>query len=192
LSSDGHPREARRRHSNGHSYEHSRARLDVVIGLGSNLGDRLLHLQDAVRALAETFEVCARSSVYDTAPVGPPQPDYLNAAVRVSSPLGAHDILGVLLAIEREGGRVRKDDTRWEARTIDLDILWIGGLVVATPSLTVPHARLTERAFALLPLLDVAPDAIDPRTGALFEGAVYGMRDGMRESPGIRRTSLAL
>jgi 2-amino-4-hydroxy-6-hydroxymethyldihydropteridine diphosphokinase len=158
--------------------------LDVVVGLGSNLGDRGLHLRRAARELACTFELRACSPVYETAPVGPAQPDYLNAAVRLGAALLPDAILERLLAIERMGGRVRSMETRWGPRTIDLDILWIGGLLVATPTLTVPHPRLTERAFALLPLLDVAPDAIDPRTGARFAEPL--------PDPGVRRTSVLL
>jgi 2-amino-4-hydroxy-6-hydroxymethyldihydropteridine diphosphokinase len=142
--------------------------LDIVVGLGSNLGDRLAHLRAAVSSIERGFEVRACSSVYETAPVGPPQPDYLNAAVRLWVMSTPETVLEALLAIERADGRVRTADNRWGARTIDLDILWIAGLALSSPTLTVPHPRLTERAFALLPLLDVAPDAVDPRTGARF------------------------
>jgi 2-amino-4-hydroxy-6-hydroxymethyldihydropteridine diphosphokinase len=160
--------------------------FDVVVGLGSNLGDRGLHLRIAARELARLFELRAFSPLYETAPVGPAQPDYLNAAVRLGATLPPDAILEALLGIERTGGRVRTAENRWGPRTIDLDILWIGGLLVATPSLTVPHPRLTERAFALLPLLDVAPDAIDPRTGARFTEPAPDARVG------VRRTSVVL
>lgn len=158
--------------------------LDLVIGLGSNLGDRLQHLRAAAVALGSAFELRARSAVYETAPVGPPQPDYLNAAVRLYASVGVEAVLETLLAIEQRGGRVRSAGGRWGARTIDLDLLWADGVVLATAALTVPHPRLTERAFALLPLLDVAPDARDPRTGAPFCPPP--------PDPGVRRTSLAL
>lgn len=158
--------------------------MDSVIGLGSNLGDRLASLRAAVEQLGRAFELSARSSVYETAAIGPPQPDYLNAAVRVRAPGAPEEVLPVLLAIEQRGGRVRRADERWLARTIDLDVLWGDGVVVSTPSLTVPHARLLERAFALLPLLDVAPDAVDPRTGARFPSPPH--------DAGVRRTTLVL
>jgi 2-amino-4-hydroxy-6-hydroxymethyldihydropteridine diphosphokinase len=158
--------------------------LDVVIGLGSNLGDRLEHLQNAAAGLARAFELRACSAVYETAPVGPPQPDYLNAAIRISTTSSAPQILATLLALERADGRVRTAHNRWGARTLDLDVLWAAGLVLVTPALTVPHPRLTERAFALLPLLDVAADAIDPRTGVVFQQP--------EEDPGVRRTGLVL
>lgn len=160
------------------------ARYDVVVGLGSNLGERLEHLTEAVAHLSRAFEVHARSAVYETDPVGPPQPDYLNAAVRLWALAEPTDLLARLLGIERDLGRRRTSGNRWEARTIDLDVLWIDGLVLATPTLTVPHPRLTERAFALLPLLDVAPEAVDPRTGIPFVRP--------RPSPEVRRTELRL
>lgn len=160
------------------------ATLDVVVGLGSNLGDRLSHLQNAVRGLEAIFELQARSRVYETEPVGPSQPDYLNAAVRLKATGDAHFVLRALLSLEHRGGRVRAPGNCWGARTIDLDLLWGDGLVVSTPVLTVPHPRLTERAFALYPLLDVAADAIDPRTGSVF---VRPPAD-----PGVRETMLTL
>jgi 2-amino-4-hydroxy-6-hydroxymethyldihydropteridine diphosphokinase len=158
--------------------------LDVVVGLGSNLGDRLGHLQGAVQALSRSFDVRACSFVYETAPVGPPQPDYLNAAVRLGARATPEELLETLLSIERADGRVRTTENRLGARTIDLDILWIEGVVVATPLLSVPHPRLAERAFALLPLFDVAEGAIDPRTGAPFVRP--------REDVEVRRTELRL
>ncbi len=131
--------------------------MRVVIGLGSNLGDRAATLRTAVAKLRDVAHVKKISRVYETAPIGPEQPDYLNAAVLVEWSAPIADLLPELLRIEKEMGRVRRE--RWQARTIDLDILWTDGERVALPDLTVPHARLHERAFAVLPLLDVAPDA---------------------------------
>jgi 2-amino-4-hydroxy-6-hydroxymethyldihydropteridine diphosphokinase len=162
----------------------SLARLDAVVGLGSNLGERAEHLRDAVRQIAAVFDVVARSAIYETAPVGPAQPDYLNAAVRLRSSETIEQLLAVLLGIEHRSGRVRSEATRWGPRTIDLDVLWADGVVVSTPTLTVPHPRLAERAFALRPLHDVAPDALDPRTGVRFPDSV--------DDPDVRRTSLVL
>ena len=104
----------------------------------------------------------ACSRVYETKPVGgPPQGDFLNAAVLVSWEEG--DLLEALQAIERDLGRER--DVRWGPRTIDLDILWAEDRIISDPPrLVVPHPRLHERAFALAPLLDVVPDAVDPKT----------------------------
>lgn len=144
---------------------------DCVVGLGSNLGDRLGHIRVAVSALGSLGEVRTSSRVYETAPVGgPPQPPFLNAAARVETPLSPRALLDALHAIERAAGRIRRE--RWGPRTVDLDVLWIRGLAVFGPDLTVPHPRLLSRAFALIPLLEVAPDAIDPRDGAPYASHV--------------------
>ena len=143
----------------------------VVIGLGSNVGDREAHLAGAVALLRADREmyVLRRSPVYETPPAGgPPQGDYLNAAVLVVTALQPRAILDRALAIEQQLGRTRTQETRWGPRTIDLDILWIEGEAVDEEGLQVPHPRLAERVFALRPLLDVAPDAVDFRTGQVL------------------------
>jgi 2-amino-4-hydroxy-6-hydroxymethyldihydropteridine diphosphokinase len=140
--------------------------MHAVIGLGGNLGDRLANLRRAVSALRAHGNLVAASSVYETAPVGPPQPDYLNAAISLETTLTPRALLDALLAIERAMGRVR--DVKWGPRTIDLDVLWILGVTIEEDDLIVPHPRLTERAFALLPLLDVAPEATDPKSGVKY------------------------
>jgi 2-amino-4-hydroxy-6-hydroxymethyldihydropteridine diphosphokinase len=137
--------------------------VEAVVGFGSNLGDRLATMRAARRVLERAARVGATSHVYVTAPVGPPQPEYLNAAARVAFDGDAIDLLDALLAVESGLGRVR--DERYGPRTIDLDVLWIDGLVVDSPRLVVPPPRLRERAFALAPMLEVAPGARDPRTG---------------------------
>lgn len=140
--------------------------LDVVVGLGSNLGDCRATLERAVVSLADLGALTAISPLYATAPVGPAQPDFLNAAVRLLTPLRPSALLEALLAIERAAGRERLE--RWGPRTLDLDILWIRATAVDEPGLRVPHAELAARAFALLPLLEVAPEATDPRTGTAY------------------------
>jgi 2-amino-4-hydroxy-6-hydroxymethyldihydropteridine diphosphokinase len=140
----------------------------IVIGLGSNLGDRASTLAAAVDRLRayRGLHVLKRSPLYETAPAGgPPQGDYLNSAVLIVTAEPARGVLDWLLAIERSLGRERPDPVRWGPRTIDLDLLWIEGEAVDEPGLCVPHPRLAERTFALRPLLDVAPDAVDFRTG---------------------------
>jgi 2-amino-4-hydroxy-6-hydroxymethyldihydropteridine diphosphokinase len=140
----------------------------AVVGIGSNLGERIDHMRAATRWLARMTAgriVC--SPVYETVPIGPPQPAFLNAAVLIDEDRHARELLRGLLAIERELGRLRTE--RWGPRIIDLDILWIEGVTCDEPGLHVPHASLTERAFALRPLLDLVPQAKDPRTGALFQ-----------------------
>ena len=143
----------------------------VVIGMGSNVGDRQANLDAAIARLRtdRALHVLRRSPVYETPPAGgPPQGDYLNAAVLVVTALPGRAILDRTLAIERELGRERSRETRWGPRTLDLDLLWIEGEAIDEEGLVVPHPRLEERPFAVRPLLDVAPDAVDFRTGRVL------------------------
>lgn len=148
----------------------------VVIGIGSNEGDAVAKAAEAVRLVGEIASLLGISGLYRTAPVGgPPQADFLNAAVLVDYSGSLHTLLAELQALESACGRVRT--VRWGPRTLDLDILWAGSRVEATSSLTVPHPELPRRAFALRPLLDVVPDAEEPGSGrsyapicALLEG----------------------
>jgi 2-amino-4-hydroxy-6-hydroxymethyldihydropteridine diphosphokinase len=165
-----------------------RSTTDCVIGLGSNLGDRREILRRAVREIATLGEVSAVSALYETEPVGPPQPRYLNAAVRLRTELEPLPLLDALLAIESRHGRARRE--RWGARTLDLDILWMGAGTFEANSLAVPHPRLTERPFALIPLLDVAPEAADPRSGEPFRRALERCAPGGVRALETRWTSL--
>lgn len=143
----------------------------VVLGLGSNLGDRAATIDAAVAALRadRALFVRSRSPLYETEPAGgPPQGDYLNAALLVVTALPPREVLDRALAVERSLGRVRPDPVRWGPRTIDIDVLWIEGEAVREPGLEVPHPRLVVRPFALRPLLDVAPDAGDPTTAERY------------------------
>jgi 2-amino-4-hydroxy-6-hydroxymethyldihydropteridine diphosphokinase len=156
--------------------------IDAVVGLGSNLGDRRALFEQALRALAANRRILGVSSLYETAPVGPEQPLFLNAAVRISTREDPELLLARLLEIERAAGRVRRE--RWGPRTLDLDLLWIDGRTVDSAALTVPHPELLVRAFALLPLLDVAPAASDPRTGLPYAEVLRGLdRSGVRRLP---------
>jgi len=139
----------------------------ALVALGSNLGDRAGHLLGAVAALARRPEVrlAGLSRIYETEPVGPAgQGPYLNAVLAVETGLGPLELLEVLLAIERAHGRVRRE--RWGPRTLDLDLLDFGGRVLERPGLSLPHPRLHERAFVLVPLAEVAPDWRHPLLGA--------------------------
>ena len=132
----------------------------AFLGLGSNLGDRLGHLQSGVDGLAahRRVRVDAVSSVYETAPVGgPPQDPYLNIAVRVATTASPYGLLRICQRVEQTAGRERT--VRWGPRTLDVDVLLYDDRTVATRRLTVPHPRLTERAFAMVPLVEVAPGA---------------------------------
>jgi 2-amino-4-hydroxy-6-hydroxymethyldihydropteridine diphosphokinase len=141
--------------------------VKVAIGLGANLEGRLATIRTAVARLRAVAKVEAVSRVYESDPVGPPQPRYLNAAVRITWEGSAHDLLDALQSIEAELGRERSE--RWGPRTIDLDILWIEGMTIDDARLVVPHPRLRERAFAVVPLLELVPGAVDPRTGEVYE-----------------------
>lgn len=137
--------------------------FDAVVGLGSNLGNRREILAGAVRRLGELGRITAVSSAYETDPIGPAQPVFLNGAVRLATGEAPLQLLQKMLEVERAAGRVRLE--RWGPRTLDLDLLWIDGLSLDVPGLTVPHRELPARAFALLPLVEVAPAARDPRSG---------------------------
>jgi 2-amino-4-hydroxy-6-hydroxymethyldihydropteridine diphosphokinase len=150
--------------------------LDVVVGMGANLGEPRLALRAALLELGRLGPLAGVSALYRTAPVGgPPQPYFLNAAARLYFKGSPEVLLGEALRIERLAGRERRE--RWGPRTLDLDILWIRGVTVAAPGLVVPHPRLRQRAFALRPLIDVAPDAVDPAEGALYAEVLAGLRE---------------
>lgn len=132
---------------------------DVYLGLGSNLGNRTGHLAAALTAVAARVgPITAESSIYDTAPWGPvPQDNYLNQVVQVSTALAPRELLDMLHEIERAAGRERKNEVRYGPRVLDLDILLYGDSAVNEDGLTVPHPRIAERAFVLVPLAEIAP-----------------------------------
>ena len=134
----------------------------------------------ALKAIARLGELKAISQLYETAPVGGPvQPDYFNAAACLRTRLTPRPLLQHLLEIERNHGRIRQ--SRWGPRRLDLDILWIEGITIDEPGLKVPHSRLLERSFALIPLLDVAPDARDPNSGKAYRDVpIIRKTDGFR------------
>ncbi len=138
----------------------------VVLALGSNLGDREATLLRAIEGLErEGVPVVACATLYETAPWGGvPQPDYLNTAVLARTALSARALLEGALRVERGLGRVRPDAVRFGPRVIDIDLAWIEGEVHEEVDLVLPHPRLDERSFVLKPLLQLAPDARDPRS----------------------------
>jgi 2-amino-4-hydroxy-6-hydroxymethyldihydropteridine diphosphokinase len=139
----------------------------AFVGLGSNLGDRALHLVRARRALAARPDVVVvgASRIYESAAVGgPPQGPYLNAALAIDTSLEPRSLLRVLLEVEAGEGRVR-DGGRDAPRTLDLDLLLYEDRIVTEPDLQVPHPRLHERAFALVPLAELAPERMHPLCG---------------------------
>jgi 2-amino-4-hydroxy-6-hydroxymethyldihydropteridine diphosphokinase len=141
----------------------------VAIALGSNLGDSRQILTEAIIFLGTypDLELLAASPLYQTAAVGPPQPDYLNGCITLACHQSPHHLLQTLLTVEQKFGRVRRE--RWGPRLLDLDLILYGEEVINTPDLQVPHPRLWERAFVLVPLADIAPHWIDPVTGQTIE-----------------------
>jgi 2-amino-4-hydroxy-6-hydroxymethyldihydropteridine diphosphokinase len=137
----------------------------VAVALGSNLGDRRAHLDFAVAKLRSLLRHVAVSRYHDTVPVGitGPQPLYLNAAATGETTLSAPDLLDALLAIEAARGRERPYPNA--PRTLDLDLILYGGLVIDSPELSVPHPRFRARRFVLEPLAEIAPEVVDPVTG---------------------------
>jgi 2-amino-4-hydroxy-6-hydroxymethyldihydropteridine diphosphokinase len=130
----------------------------AFLALGSNLGDRLATLQRVVDLLAGTegIRVLRSSAVYETAPVGPPQPDYLNAVIEVDTSLEPRALLEACLGAEARLGRERGE--RWGPRTVDVDVLTFDERTVDEPDLRIPHPRMHERAFVLVPLGELEAD----------------------------------
>ncbi len=153
----------------------------AFLALGSNLGDRLEHLRAAARKLDETrgIDVVRSSRIYETEPVGPPQPAYLNAAIEVVTTLTPRELLEAARAVEDSLGRVRAE--RWGPRTIDVDILLYDEQTVDEPDLVIPHPRMHERGFVLVPLGELDADAMLPggrrlSSHRLSPDAVFGVR----------------
>ncbi|MFZ5468716.1 MAG: 2-amino-4-hydroxy-6-hydroxymethyldihydropteridine diphosphokinase [Myxococcota bacterium] len=160
----------------------------VYIGLGSNLGDRERNLGWAAAALSriDAAAVLSCSSLYDSAPVGPPQPRYLNAVVELECALSPQRLLTILKQIETDLGRTPAG--RWAPRTVDLDILLWEGRVVADVNLQIPHLELHKRRFALEPLCELAPAAHHPLLGASVGEllAALGPQDVVRIDTALR------
>jgi 2-amino-4-hydroxy-6-hydroxymethyldihydropteridine diphosphokinase len=150
----------------------------AFLGLGSNLGDRARNLRRAVELLdgRAGVRVVRTSSLFETEPVGPPQPNFVNAAVEIETALSARELLRACMEVEAELGRTR--DERWGPRTIDVDVLLYDDELIDEPGLRVPHPRMHERAFVLVPLAELAPDVplADGRTVA----------EAAREREGVR------
>ncbi len=151
----------------------------VYLGFGANLGDRAGNLRDALRRLvAGGVRLRRVSSVYETAPVGgPPQPAYLNLVAEVETDLAPRALLALCQRIERDLGRVRAE--RWGPRTVDIDLLLYEGVTAQEPGLTLPHPRLGERQFVLVPLAEIAPELLLP------EGRIAGEAADPQD-PGVR------
>ena len=137
--------------------------VTAYLGLGSNLGNRQDNLNKALDFLSQRMRVEKASSVYDTEPVGNiNQPRFLNMVCQVYTRLAPKALLILVKGIESKLGRVGKSD---DARPIDIDILFYGDQIIETPELVIPHPRLTERAFVLVPLAEIAPNLRHPVSG---------------------------
>jgi len=149
----------------------------AYVAVGTNLGDRWAHLARAARELrgVPRTAVVAASRVFDTAPVGPPQPRYLNAVLALETGLPPEPLLAALRAIE--AGALRRRDVRWGARTLDLDLLLHGETVLRTPRLSLPHPGLAVRRFVLTPLAELAPGLRVPGAGGTV-AALLGRAPG--------------
>lgn len=138
--------------------------MKVYLGLGANLGDRQGNVLKAVELLSQWGQIDELSSLYETEPVGYlEQPPFLNAVCQLTTTLTAEELLAVAKNIESALGRIQS--FRNAPRPIDIDILFCGDQVINSPQLTIPHPRLEERAFVLVPLAEIAPDLIHPVTG---------------------------
>lgn len=136
----------------------------TFIGIGSNVGERTEFCRRAVEALRKVsgIDVESVSSLYETSPIGgPPQRSFVNVVVKADSSLGARDLLDITKAIENKLGR-EPSDIHWGPRVVDLDILTFGDEKISEPDFEIPHPRMTQRRFVLVPLLEIEPDASDP------------------------------
>nr|WP_272944769.1 2-amino-4-hydroxy-6-hydroxymethyldihydropteridine diphosphokinase [Gorillibacterium massiliense] len=156
--------------------------VEACISLGSNLGDRMDYLERAIRLLDQhpNVSVLRRSAVYETDPVGyTDQGPFLNMAVAVKTDLTAEELLAFMLETEQVLGRVR--EIRFGPRTLDLDLILYGKEIKGTPQLTVPHPRMGERAFVLIPLAEIVADDAVPGIDSLAERLKHlEGKDGVR------------
>ena len=132
------------------------------LGIGANLNNPAKQIQSGLKALAtsEMIELMQVSSLYESEAIGPSQPNYINAAAKISTRLSPENLLDTLQDIEQNNGRTR--EVRWGPRTLDLDILLYDQLELNTQRLSIPHREMTHRAFVLIPLLEIAPSLCLP------------------------------
>ncbi|MFZ0532317.1 MAG: 2-amino-4-hydroxy-6-hydroxymethyldihydropteridine diphosphokinase [Anaerolineales bacterium] len=146
----------------------------IYISLGSNLGDRLANLRNAMTNISPKVKAVAQSSIYETEPWGySDQPSFLNQIIKATTDRAPFDLLAFIKEIEVSMGR--QETFRFGPRLIDLDILFYDDLVLNTPKLTIPHPRIIERAFVLIPLVEIAPDLYHPVIGKTIQQLTTGV-----------------
>ena len=152
--------------------------VTAYLGLGSNLGNRLAFLRGGRDSLVSRFDILLRrvSGVYETEAVGGPadNPPFLNAVLEIDTPLSPRELLAACLAVEDEFGRTRPAE--WAPRTLDIDLLLYGDVVIDEPELQIPHPHLQERVFVLAPLKEIAPELVHPvlhKTIAALAGELH-------------------
>ena len=148
--------------------------VQAYLGLGSNIGDRKQQLLKAIDLIGNIkgIKVTKQSSIYETAPIGyTDQPNFLNLCLEIETELSPQQLLKHCLDIEQQLHRVR--EIRWGPRTLDIDILLYSDNIIETDNLSVPHPRMQERAFVLIPLNDIASDKKDPRLNQKIHDLVF-------------------
>ena len=154
--------------------------MDVYLSLGSNLGDRRANLKKALSLLGDSVDIASVSSVYDTEPVGVgEQPRFLNLVCRVNTNIGSLQLLSFIKGIEAEMGRDLK--LKNAPRVVDIDIIFHGDTIMESQELTIPHPRMRERAFVLIPFAEIAPEIVHPVSGERIDDLASRVegRDGV-------------
>ncbi len=162
--------------------------MHVVLGLGGNVGQSRQVFSDCLASLGVDGRIVEVSRLWRTRAVGPPQPDYLNAAVLFDWPAGPRSLLARCLALEKDLGRDRRSEERWGPRVLDLDLLLADLAVCRGPGLELPHPRFHQRRFALEPAAELVPDWIHPLLGRTIEELAIDARQ--REPDAIVETSM--
>ena len=155
----------------------TRAEVTAYIGLGANLGDATQAVQNALRSLGQILgtRLVRASNLYRTAPIDSSGPDYINAVAEITTTLTAPDLLSALQRIEQAAGRERPYLNA--PRTLDLDLLLYGSAIIASPHLTVPHPRMWERAFVVVPLAEIGPRLVSLDRLATVAGQAISIAD---------------